>query len=179
MINYHVLGIGGAAVSLSFLNCVNFNGIELNFSQLLTDVNIQMWGVAPMRRNLVRTLQRWTKDTRMGLLKCMLDELSGDHAQSLQLATIAQQLMTEDDKSNKKTPELDHNLMISMVGFDMTLDTQVARKDLTHTGYKSSLSQSKKVSTNACGEANSMTVFIVSKGRASIESIILLASVRS
>ena len=76
----------------------------------------------------------------MGLLKRMLDELSGNHAQSLQLATIAQQLMTEDDKSNMKTPELDHNLIISMVGFDITLDTQVARKALTHTGYESSLS---------------------------------------
>ena len=157
MMDYHVLGIGGAAVSLSFLNCVNYTGIELKFSQLLTDVNIQMWGVAPMRRNLVRTLQRRTKDTRMGLLKCMLDELSGDHAQSLQLATIAQQLMTEDDKSNKKTPELDHNLIMSMVGFDTTLDTQVARKALNHTGHEASLSQLNNIVQTAMMDAVAST----------------------
>ena len=80
MIYYHVLGIGGAAISLSFLNCISYTGIELKFSQLLTDIDIQMWGVAPMRRNLIQALQQRGKASRMGLLKCMLDEMSGNHA---------------------------------------------------------------------------------------------------
>ena len=98
MIDYHVLGIGGAAVSIGFSNCVSSTSIELKFCQLLSDNNIQMWGVAPMRRNLIRALQRRGKNSRMGLLKCMLDELLGDHAQSLQLATMAQHLLPDDTK---------------------------------------------------------------------------------
>ena len=49
MMEYHVLGIGGAAISLSFLDCLSSTSIELKFSQLLNDDNIQMWGNAPMR----------------------------------------------------------------------------------------------------------------------------------
>ena len=53
MIDYHVLGIGGAVVSLTFSNCMSSNDIKLKFFQLMRDSNIQMWGVAPMRRNLI------------------------------------------------------------------------------------------------------------------------------
>ena len=97
MTDYHIIGIGGAAISVSCVNCLSSTSIELKFSQLLTDINIQLWGVSPMRRNLIRALQRRAESSRMGLLKCMLDELSGDHAQSLQLVIAAQQLTTEDD----------------------------------------------------------------------------------
>lgn len=45
MMDYHVLGIGGAAISLSFKGCSDATSIELKFSQLLNDENIQMWGV--------------------------------------------------------------------------------------------------------------------------------------
>ena len=53
MIDYHVLVIGWAAISLSFVKCISSTGIGLNLLQLLTDYNVQMLGVAPMRRNLI------------------------------------------------------------------------------------------------------------------------------
>lgn len=65
MIDYHDLDIGGTAISIGVSNCVSSTAIELKFCQLLSDHNIQMWGVAPMRRNLIRALhqrachQRW------------------------------------------------------------------------------------------------------------------------
>ena len=99
MMDYHVLGIGGASISISFSNCIRSTGIELKFSQLLTDINIQMWGVQPMRRNLTRALQRRSESTRMALLKCMLDEVSGDHAQTLQLSMMAQQMQSNDNST--------------------------------------------------------------------------------
>ena len=143
MIDYHVLGISGAAVSLRFLNCINYNSIELKFVQLLTDINIQMWGVALMRLNLIRALQRRGKASRVGLLKCMLDEVSGDHSQSLKLVTIAQQLVENDETAKKITAELDHNVIIYMVGADTTLGDKVAKKALTYTGYESALLEQK------------------------------------
>ena len=102
MIDHHVLGIGGAAISLSFLDCLSSTSIELKFSQLLNDDNIQMWGNAPMRRNLIRVLQKRGKATRMPLLKYMLKELHGDHSQSLQLATVAQTLIKDDEAEQSK-----------------------------------------------------------------------------
>ena len=141
MIDYHVLGIEGASVSLTFSNCVRSTGIELKFSQLFRDTNNQMWGVAPMRRNLARALQRRGKASRMGLLKRMLDELSGDHAQLLQLATIAQQLISDDNTVKTATSALDHSVIMAMVVADTALGAQVAKKSLTYTGYESSLLQ--------------------------------------
>ena len=58
LINYHVLGIGGTSISLSFMNCINSTSIELKFLQIIMDGNIQMRRVAPMRRNLLTILQR-------------------------------------------------------------------------------------------------------------------------
>ena len=138
MIDYHVLGIGGAAVSIGFSNCVSSTAIELKFCQVLSDNNIQMWGVAPMRRNLVRALQRRGKKSRMGLLKCMLDELSGDHAQSLQLATMAQNLLS-DDTEKTSSSEVKHSTIMSMVVSDKLLGCEVVKKALTYTGYEASL----------------------------------------
>ena len=90
-----------------------------------------------MKRNLIRALQRRAKSSQMGLLKCMLDELSGNHAQSLQLAIAAQQLLTEDDGVNTTTTEVDHSLIMSMVVADTNLGAQVAKKpwhtlDMSH-----------------------------------------------
>ena len=75
----------------------------------------------------------------MGLLKCMLDEVFGDHAQSLQLKTIAQKLVENNETAKKVTAELDHNLIMSMVSADTTLGAKVANKALTYTGYESAL----------------------------------------
>ena len=133
MIDYHVLGIGGAAISVSFVNCISSTSIELKFSQLLTDANIQLCGVSPMRRNLIRALQRRGKSSRMGLLKCMLDELSGDHAQSLQLAMTAQQLLTEDDGVKKAATEVYATMIMSMVVANTNIAAQVAKKALSYT----------------------------------------------
>ena len=116
MMDYHVLGIGGAAISLSFLDCLSSTSIELKFSQLLNDDNIQMWGNAPMRRNLIRVLQKRGKATRMPLLKCMLKELHGDHSQSLQLATVAQTLIKDDEAEQSKKTDQDRSVLLSMVG---------------------------------------------------------------
>ena len=107
LIDYHVLGIGGAAISLSFVNSSCSTGIELKFSQILVDVNVHIWGVTPMRRNMIRALQRRGKGSRMGLLKYMLDELWGDHVQTLQIATVAQEIIKEDDTTMGGTTNFD------------------------------------------------------------------------
>ena len=43
----------------------------------------------------------------MGLLKYMLDELWGDHAHTLKIATIAQEIIKEDDTQTVRTADLD------------------------------------------------------------------------
>ena len=73
--DYHVLGIGGAAISISLYQFDDSKSIELKFSQILTDVDIQVCGVSPMKRNLLRNLQRRAATSRGAILKCMLDEL--------------------------------------------------------------------------------------------------------
>ena len=97
MMDYHDLGIGGAAILLSFQGCSNSTSIELKLSQLLTDKKIHMWGAAPMQRNFAQVLQRQGEGSRMSLLKFKLNGVHGDHAQSLQLATIAQEFLKDDD----------------------------------------------------------------------------------
>ena len=64
----------------------------------------------------------------MGLLKCMLDKVSGDHAQLLQLENIAQQLVENDETAKKIKAELDHNVIMSMAGTNTTLGAKVPKK---------------------------------------------------
>ena len=47
--------------------------------------------------------------------------------------------MADDDTSKTTTSEIDHSVIMSMVVSDTTLGAQVARKDLTCTGYESVL----------------------------------------
>lgn len=68
IMDYHVLGIGAAAISLSLLDCAISTSIELKFSQILMDSNIQIWGMCPMRRNILRVMQRRAASSRMSLL---------------------------------------------------------------------------------------------------------------
>ena len=70
----------------------------------------------------------------------MLDELSGDHAQTLHLAMIAQLMQTEDD-STKATinTKLDQCLIETMVTSDTIIGAQVTKNLLTYTGYGASL----------------------------------------
>ena len=88
----------------------------------------------------------------------MLDELSGDHAQSLQLATYAQQMQTDDDVDKTTTAvELDQRLVISMVVSDTKLGALVAKKALTYTGYESSLIELNNLVQTAMMNAVSCT----------------------
>ena len=54
--DYHVLGIGGTATFLNFPGCDRSTAIKLRLSQILTDDNIQIWGVSSMKHNLSREL---------------------------------------------------------------------------------------------------------------------------
>ena len=45
LVDYHVLGIGGAAISLSFLGCADSTSIKLRLSQIIMDDNVQIWGL--------------------------------------------------------------------------------------------------------------------------------------
>ena len=101
-------------------------------------------GCHPIWRNLIRALQRRGKKSRMELLKCMLDELSGDHAQSLQLATMAQQLMS-DDTEKTTSSEVNHSAIMSMVVSDKILGAKVVKKSLTYTGNEVSLLKLKNI----------------------------------
>ena len=69
----------------------------------------------------------------------MLDELSGDHAQSLQLAMAAHQLLTEDDGVKTTATEVDRSLIMSMVVADTNLGAQVAKQSSSYTGYETLL----------------------------------------
>ena len=75
----------------------------------------------------------------MALLKCMLNELHGDHAQSLQLATVAQTLIKDDEAEQSKKTDPDRSVLLSMVGIDTALDSLLAKKVLTYHRYESSL----------------------------------------
>ena len=44
LIDYHVLGIGGSTISLSFLGFADSISIELRFSQIIMDDNVHIWG---------------------------------------------------------------------------------------------------------------------------------------
>lgn len=54
-----MIGVGGAAISLSFDKCYYSTSIEVKFSHILIDEDFQMWGPLPMKRNLYRVLYRW------------------------------------------------------------------------------------------------------------------------
>ena len=135
------MGIGGAAISLSFVKCARSTGIELKFSQILVDVNVQIWGVTPMRRNMIRCLQRRGKGSRMGLLKCMLDELWGDHAHTLQISTMAQEILNEDETTTCGTPILDVGAVLNQVCKDRDLSVQFVQKALSSPVSESALLQ--------------------------------------
>ena len=148
LMDYHVLGIGGAAISLSFLGCAYSTDIELKFSQILMDSHIQIWGLAPMRRNLLRVLQRRASSTRMSLLKCMLDEFTGDHAQSLQLAMSAQQIIQLEETKKIENTKVDYDVVFSQVKKDNKLGVRIVKNALTTIGYESALLQFNSVVQN-------------------------------
>ena len=115
LMDYHVLGIGGAAISLGFLGCANLTSIELFFCQILIDSNIQIWGVCPMRYNLLRVLQWRASISKMALLNCMLDEFTGYYAQSLQLATSTQQIIKIEETQEADNLRVDYDAVLSEV----------------------------------------------------------------
>lgn len=57
-LEYHVVGIGGAAVSMSFPNCKASTSIELKFSELLEDKDIQLWGTTSNKWNLSQAIKK-------------------------------------------------------------------------------------------------------------------------
>lgn len=78
IMNYYVLGIWGAAISLSLTTCARSTSIELKFLQILVDKNVHIWDVTPMRSNINQARQRRGMGSSMRLLKCILDKLWGD-----------------------------------------------------------------------------------------------------
>ena len=79
-IDYHVLGAGGAALSIAFDECATSMSIELKFSWVLMENEFQIWGNHPTKRNLYRVLYRSkTEIGKKGSLKQMFNELYGDH----------------------------------------------------------------------------------------------------
>ena len=64
-----------------------------------------------MRRNLLRVLQRRALRLMVALLKCMLDEFTGDHAQSLQLPTSAQQIIQLEETKKIDNSKVDYDVV--------------------------------------------------------------------
>ena len=95
-LEYHVIGIGGSAIILSFDGCRAPTSIELKFSQVLNDKHLQIWGVAPMKRNMIRSLLRRSRDTRSTLIKQLIEVCYGDHHQVYHLVVLDQHLNSMD-----------------------------------------------------------------------------------
>ena len=60
-LDYHIIGIGCAAISLSFDKCSPSTSIEFDFSQVLRDKYFQVSGFAPRKRNMMRSLSHRSK----------------------------------------------------------------------------------------------------------------------
>ena len=82
----------------------------------------------------------------MGLLKCMLDELWGDHAQTLQIATVAQEMIKDDDTTTGGTTNIDVGAVLNQIGKDNNVSVQFVQKALSSPVYESSLLQLNKIS---------------------------------
>ena len=54
--DYHVLGAGGAALSIAFDDCATSTSIEMKISWVLLDSESQVWKNNLMKRNLYRVL---------------------------------------------------------------------------------------------------------------------------
>ena len=113
-LEYHVVGIGGAAISLSFPNCNTSTSIEFKFSQFSQDKDIQLWGTTSNKRNLNRVIKKKQGVARNQLLRVLIDKLYGDHNQILQLCVLQPQLVTDltNTKSNA-TPDIDIEALLS------------------------------------------------------------------
>ena len=98
-----------------------------------------MWSVAPMMKNLAWVLQRRGNVSIMSLLKYMLNKLHYDRTKTLQLATIVTELLKDDSVVINKILDPDRSVLLTMVGFDTTLDSLVTKNALTYNGYESSL----------------------------------------
>ena len=109
-IEYMVLGIGGAALSLEFPNCDHSSSIELKFSDVANNDGIQIWGAAPMKRNLNRVVYLRKGVAQCRMLRVILDELKGDHNQVLQLCAARQQEKSNDANNVNVNVKLDDPL---------------------------------------------------------------------
>lgn len=87
----------------------------------------------------MRVLQRRVSSSRMPLLKCMLDEFTGDHAQSLQLATSPQQIIQAEETKKVDSFNVDYAAVIVKVKNDNSLGVRFAKSILTSVGYDSAL----------------------------------------
>ena len=94
--HYHVLGAGGDALLIAFDECADSTSIEVKFSDILNEKEFQIWGNAPMKRNLYRVLYRRRSliGKKTALIQ-MFDELYADHNQVVQLASQTGNLLNE------------------------------------------------------------------------------------
>ena len=92
-----------------------------------------------MKRNILRVLQRRTSSTRMSLLKCILDELYGDYAQLLQLATSVHQIMQVDEGKKVDSSAVSYDFILSDMKNNNELSARFAKNVLTSVGYEAAL----------------------------------------
>ena len=101
-----------------------------------------------MKRNLLRTLTRRAATSRGAILKCMLDELSGDHAQSLQLATSAQRILQLEGKTSVDTLLIIYDAALVKVKLDKDLGIEFAKGALPNVGFDSALMELNDIVQN-------------------------------
>ena len=157
-ISFHVVGIGGAAIAISFNDCPGHTSIEYKFQNVLSDQDIQIWGPAPMKRNLMQAIKKRTnKESAMILVQQLLTELRGDHSQTIHLvASCTSHFASDTDKG--KTPAIDSQHFQSMinnlssVSFRKALDSldkavEVIFKDAIESTFGTFISPTKSIVT--------------------------------
>ena len=87
----------------------------------------------------MRALRWRASSSRMALLKCMLEEFTGDNAQSLQLATSAQRIIQAEETKTVESLNMDYDAVLVKVKNDTHLGVRFSKGALTSVGYESAL----------------------------------------
>ena len=84
-----------------------------------------------MRRNLLRVLQKRAHSSRTALLKCMIDKLSEDHTQELQLASSAQHILQDEEFKKVDSNTINYDVALAKVKSDTEFDVTFVKSALT------------------------------------------------
>ena len=95
-LEYHILGIGGATISLLFDEYSSSTSMELKILQLMYNEHLHIHDRSLTKWNLLCYLSCKSKDTRSALIKQLLEEFHSDHHQVYHLTVITKHLNSQD-----------------------------------------------------------------------------------